>query len=789
MLSRSGYKAALAPILPALLLIAACTGDERAIGPRSDYASLARGLETFIEHEMTLKNLPALSIALVDDQEIVWARGFGYADPVDSVPATANTIYRVGSVSKLFTDIGVMQLVESGELDLDVPVERYLPDFAPLNPFARDVTLRQLMSHRSGLVREPPVGHYFDPNEPTLAETVASLNSTELVYEPETRIKYSNAGIATVGYVLEATQGERFADYLERAVLEPLGMRHSAFEPKPEIIADLAEAYMWTYDGRWFEAPDFELGMSPAGSMYSSVEDLGLFLRALFAGGRTETGRVLRAETIEAMWTPQFATAGTETGYGIGFAVSELEGQRVVGHGGAIYGFATTLAALPDDRLGVVVVTSRDVANAVTDRIAQAALRAMLAVREGRPLPALRSTEPVSPRLAARLKGRYGAKGAGVELIARNDRLYALPAWSGIEVELRAYGDTLVVDDVLDHGLRLFPLEAAIVLGRDTLARQTAERPAPAPARWDGLVGEYGWDHNTLYILERDGRLHALIEWFFLYPLEEESQDVFRFPDWGLYHGERLVFSRDVDARATQVEAAGIPFLRRAVGPEGDETFRIDPVRPVEELRANALAADPPVESGEFRQPDLVELVALDSTIKLDIRYASTNNFMSSVFYSEPRAFMQRPAAEALARAHRWLKERGYGLLIHDAYRPWYVTKMFWDATPADKKIFVADPASGSRHNRGCAVDLTLYDLATGMPVEMVAVYDEFSPRSYPDYPGGTALQRWHRRLIRDAMEEQGFEIYGFEWWHFDYADWAEYPILNLTFDRITPSP
>jgi CubicO group peptidase (beta-lactamase class C family)/D-alanyl-D-alanine dipeptidase len=776
-------------MLPVLLLVAACAGDESAIGPRSDYATLARVLETFIEDEMALKRLPALSIALVEDQEIVWARGFGYADPVDSVPATAYTIYRVGSVSKLFTDIGVMQLVESGELDLDAPVQGYLPDFEPLSRFDRDITLRQLMSHRSGLVREPPVGHYFDPDEPSLAETVASLNATALVYEPETRIKYSNAGSATVGYVLEVTQGERFADHLDRAVLRPLGMTHSAFEPKPEIIADLAKAFMWTYDGRWFEAPDFELGMSPAGSMYSSVADLGLFLSALFAGGRTESGRVLRAETIEAMWTPQFAAAGAQTGYGIGFAVSELEGHRMVGHGGAIYGFATTLAALPDERLGVVVVTSRDVANAVTDRIAQAALRALLAVREDRPLPALRSTETVSPELAARLAGRYGVKGVGIELIERNDRLYALPAWSGVEVELRTYGDTLVVDDVLDYGLRLFPLEAAIVVGRDTLDRVAAERPALAPARWAGLVGEYGWDHNTLYILECDGRLHALIEWFFLYPLEEVSPDVYRFPDWGLYHGERLVFDRDADGLATHVEAAGIPFLRRAVGPEGGETFRIDPVRPVEELRADALAADPPVESGEFRQPDLVELVALDSTIKLDIRYASTNNFMSSVFYSEPRAFMQRPAAEALARAHRRLKERGYGLLIHDAYRPWYVTKMFWDATPADKKIFVADPARGSRHNRGCAVDLTLYDLATGMPVEMVAVYDEFSPRSFPDYPGGTSLQRWHRRLLRDAMEEQGFEIYGFEWWHFDQADWAEYPILNLTFDRIAPSP
>jgi D-alanyl-D-alanine dipeptidase len=122
----------------------------------------------------------------------------------------------------------------------------------------------------------------------------------------------------------------------------------------------------------------------------------------------------------------------------------------------------------------------------------------------------------------------------------------------------------------------------------------------------------------------------------------------------------------------------------------------------------------------------------------------------------------------------------GYGLLIHDGYRPWYVTKMFWEGTPPDKHNFVADPAHGSRHNRGCAVDLTLYDLKTGQPAEMVGLYDEMSERSYPDYPGGTALARWHRQLLRRVMEDEGFTVYEFEWWHFDYKDWRKYPVLNV---------
>ena len=202
-------------------------------------------------------------------------------------------------------------------------------------------------------------------------------------------------------------------------------------------------------------------------------------------------------------------------------------------------------------------------------------------------------------------------------------------------------------------------------------------------------------------------------------------------------------------------------------------------------MRKEALAADPPAENDDFRKPDLVELTSLDPSIKLDIRYASQNNFLSTPIYSQARAFLQRPAAEAVARVNRKLKPLGYGLLIHDAYRPWYVTKIFWDATPDDKKIFVADPREGSRHNRGCAIDLSLYDLTTGQPVDMVGVYDEMSERSYSGYPGGTSIQRWHRELLRQAMEQEGFEVYEFEWWHFDYKDWRKYPILNLTFDQV----
>ena len=317
------------------------------------------------------------------------------------------------------------------------------------------------------------------------------------------------------------------------------------------------------------------------------------------------------------------------------------------------------------------------------------------------------------------------------------------------------------------------------------------EAPAPPPPGWSAAVGEYAQGPDTISLLEDGGGLDL----FFWAPGEREG---------GEWPGERRALTPITDSSFSVAGMETTALLVReeggrirsltlgerelspvALGGEERGTFQITPVRPAEDLRAEALAATPPEEEGDFLPSDLVELVTLDPTFRLDIRYAGTNNFMGEVFYSSPRAFLQRPAAEALVRAHAWLKDRGYGLLIHDGYRPWYVTKMFWDATPETLKVFVADPASGSRHNRGCAVDLTLFEIATGEVVTMPGGYDEMSPRSYVAYPGGTSQQRWLRDLLREAMEAHAFTVYPAEWWHFDYQDWPRYRIGNRTFEEI----
>ena len=310
----------------------------------------------------------------------------------------------------------------------------------------------------------------------------------------------------------------------------------------------------------------------------------------------------------------------------------------------------------------------------------------------------------------------------------------------------------------------------------------TTSIPAPPPARWLGLLGEYGAGADFRLVGEYEGRLRLVDTALRVTLLTERGDDAFVIDSSAV----AVHFTRDATGRASEMTVGAVRLPRNRIEPEsGTNQLRVTPVRPLEELRAEALAAKPPAEPGPFVASDLVELTRLDPTIRLEIRYATTNNFLGTKFYDEARAFMQRPAAEALVRANRALRPLGFGLLVHDAYRPWYVTKMFWDATPPDTRWLVADPRLGSRHNRGAAVDLTLYDLATLRPVEMPSTYDESTDRAYADYPGGTSRQRWHRAVLRRAMEAQGFSVNGHEWWHFDHATWRRFAIGNVPFSAL----
>lgn len=755
--------------LGAFPLIACAT---RPVFDAPELTSVRDDLSAFVQRQINEHELSGVWIAVLDQRSsakpAIWARGFD----ADGSPRDAETPHRVASISKLFTATCAMVLVRRGLLDLDTPIERYLPTFAPENPFGTKITLRHLLGHRSGIVRESPVGHYFDDSEPSLSQTVASLNDTKLVFEPGTQYKYSNPAIGVVGEVIAKVAGKSFEDAVRELVLEPLALGGSDFAARPDLVARCAVGEMWTYDGRDIATPTWRLGYTPAAELRSSTVDLVRFAASTFDAAAPS---VLDRATLEAMWKPQ---GGAQRGCGLGWFVRDFEGHRLVTHNGAIYGTASTLLVLPDDRIAVAVIITKDLANDLGQEIAARALRATLAARKGRKLDPPSFPKPVGVEAARGLAGFWRTGRDWVHLYERDGELLFSPN-VGVESRMRERADhVLIGDDVLSTGgaRRLERLESGeLDDGNAKYVRQDGV-PGAAPDKLLPYLGEYGWPHNSWIVYEDQGELAVLIEWLVRDIPESTGPDAFRFPS-GMYGGDAMTFERDSQGKVVAMTVGGTRFPRRNEPDEGG--FRIVPKRDMAEILREARAATPPPVPKNLRRFDLVDLASLDPTLRFDIRYATTNNFLGTQIYTEPVAKLQRPAAEALVRVHRALAAQNLGLLIFDAHRPWSVTKAFWDATPDALRHFVANPAQGSRHNRGCAVDLTLFDRRTGEAVPMPSEYDEFTERAYPAYPGGTSRARHYREVLRRAMEAEGFTVYEHEWWHFDYRDWKQYPIAD----------
>lgn len=770
-----------------LVLFSAGHQDAHAAPDTERDQALHKVVSQLVAQEMQQKALPGLAVVAMDRGRVVLSSGYGMSDVDQGIAASDRTMFRVGSVSKLFTDLALMQLVEGGVIDLDQPVSSYLPTFAPHNPFGVPITVRMLASHRSGLVREPPVGNYFDASAPSLLATVDSLNETALVYAPGTRNKYSNAALAVLGRLIEHVSGEPFADHIKRTILQPFGMDDSSFDIGAYEDGRIARATMWSHDGRSFDAPLFPLGMSPAGDLVSSAKDVGQFLLALDRSCTPVIGRETFREMCRGQFGDETAT-GPGGGMGIGFVIGDLDGKKTIGHDGAVYGFSTSLVYLPGDRIGCAVFSCVDLTNAVTGRIAKQVVRWIAAQQAGLPLSDTTPSQPIATGRAQALDGIYeSASGARVTLLNDDGRLVA--EIGSTRGEVRDHNGSLVLDDRHVADVTLTETEDGSITVRGVAFKRVDDPlPTECPAGYRELLGEYGFDHNILFVYERGGALHALIEWFEIDRLIDQGDSRFLFPG-GMYHGEELGFERGPDGRVNAAVLAGIRFPRRPISDPQDDFFSIEPVRPIHELREEALRATPPVEAPPegtaFRATQLIDVLSEDVSLWMDIRYASERNFMRTRFYTAPRAFMQADAAAALARVQRSLARHGLGLKIHDGYRPWYVTKMFFEATPEEDRHFVADPALGSRHNRGCAVDLTLVDTKRGVEVGMGGLYDEMTERSYPNYPVATDRERWYRKTLRRAMEAEGFRVYAYEWWHFDFNGWEQYRIGNARFEDL----
>ena len=301
--------------------------------------------------------------------------------------------------------------------------------------------------------------------------------------------------------------------------------------------------------------------------------------------------------------------------------------------------------------------------------------------------------------------------------------------------------------------------------------------PPPCPQEWRGLLGLYGSGDGALLVLERDGALRALVRGGRSYALEPAGPDRYRFPNVGPLAARDVAFARDASSRATALRL-GAALLPRDTAADG-LVVRFSPVRPLDEVVRQARAASPPADPPEPLREDLVDPTRLDRTLRVELRYSGVDNELGARLVETPRAFLRRPAAEALVRAHRSLAERGLGLVVRDAFHPWWVTKAVWEAAPAELRRFLADPAEGSGYDRGTTVDVTLFRLADGSPCELPSAYGDVSLRSFPDFPGGTSEQRFYRDLLLETMEVAGLTSSPSRWWRYDLPEGRRYPVLN----------
>ncbi|MBI5889212.1 MAG: beta-lactamase family protein [Nitrosomonadales bacterium] len=499
-----------------ILTLAGCaSAPPRPTGiARGDYASSRAYIAKLIRHEMSRNSVEGLSIALVDDQRIVWAEGFGYADEEKNLPATADTVYRVGSISKLFTDTAAMQLVEQGWFDIDQPLRHYVPGFSIRTRFAGapEITPRHLMTHHSGLPRDRQKG-FMTANPPPFAQLVDELRDSDAAYPPNLVFSYSNLGISLLGVAIQKQGGLPFDEFMRRSLLVPLGMSNSSFDTGLSSSALAARGYR----GRQ-AVVEPALRDVPAGGLNSSVADLSRFISMVFASGKSGNRQIVQAKTLAEMLRPQNAAVPLDFNFhaGLGWMLSTLgtssirNGGTVAHHSGATAYFHSQMYILPEYKLGVVVLSNSSTSGRAVDHIATEALTLALEAKTGIRQPEPFKMQPDARPLPSETVQEYAGDYTTLAGFAR----------------IRTCGRGLCAD-VADHGFDLvrgsdglFRLDYSLLgifrvdlgpLGEIGLSRRTVEgrellvarvgeqemlvgeriQPVSTPQAWRQYLGDY----------------------------------------------------------------------------------------------------------------------------------------------------------------------------------------------------------------------------------------------------------------------------------------------------------
>jgi len=436
-------------------------------------------------------------------------------------------------------------------------------------PDAEPIALRHLMCHRSGLIRESPAGNYFDPGEPSMEETVASIASCVLVHPPNTGTKYSNVGPTVTGRVVEIVAGIPFAEYQQKFVLGPLGMVDSSFVLDGRLQERYAPGNMWVADSHGgfneIEAPRFQLGTLSAGNLYTTAGDLARFLSCLFADGRAPDRQVILPDTLQAMFTPQLVSE--DTGYGLGFSIGKLSGHKTIGHSGAVYGHSAWLRAVPEHKVGVVVLTNEDLVSGLIEKIGQIGLERMLEAKLGQSPQERARPIDIEPDALARLTGDYESESYWAHLEVNQGILMA--NISGQRLTLEPIGaDQFVADG------RFCYRESCTFQRNDSGAgtgfqllsqkftRVDSSKVVEVPEAWAQFLGSYGPEFIPLVVTMKHGHLYAMTENMVDYRLTPLNRTVFKMPP-GMYVDEQLVFQLGPDGTVHSVILANMTLPRR----------------------------------------------------------------------------------------------------------------------------------------------------------------------------------------------------------------------------------
>ncbi|MDD4912167.1 MAG: serine hydrolase [Sideroxydans sp.] len=534
----------LLPTLIASALLSACTSapPHPSSMARGDYTATKEYASQLIRYEMKRNAVQGLSIALVDDQRVVWAEGFGLADQEKNIPATADTVYRVGSISKLFTATAAMQLAEQGKLDIDQPLQKYIPNFSIKTRFTNtaEITPRLLMTHHSGLPRDRLKG-FMTASPAPFATLVDDIRDDYAAYPPSLIASYSNLGVSLLGVAIQNQSSMPFADYMHQSLLAPLSMTHSSFDTGLSASALAAKGYR----GRKAEVePD--LRDVPAGGLNSSVSEMSRFMSMIFAGGISGAQQIIQKKTLAEMLRPQNSAVALDFDTRVGLAwwlnskgKPQLKnGGTIASHNGSTGLFHSQMYLLPEHKMGVIVLSNSSTAGRMVEHVAIETLASALEAKTGirqREEDKLKVEADPNPLTSAQVQeyvGDYTTMMGMAQISVCGDGLCARAADSqfkllhGSDGLFRLHYSLLGLIPIDLGVLGQAGLSRRTLNGREVLVARIGEQEALVGQRiappsnlglWRGYLGEYentnlGADHkfiDRVKLIEAHGYLFA----------------------------------------------------------------------------------------------------------------------------------------------------------------------------------------------------------------------------------------------------------------------------------------